>query len=463
MFTNIAKKPHSLLRSNNYFKEIKVDIQLLYAIIAFLIGILFGGSVIWLLIAHKINKKEFELQNFYSIQGSYEEKITHLEYWKVECEQREQELRLQKEINHNQEVELREVMTRLEEIRLAFEEKHQLLLNSEQRLNVQFENLANRIFEQNERRASEQNRQSLISLLTPFREQLDGFSRQVDESFNQEARERHTLAHEIRQLQQLNAAMAKETINLTKALKGDNKIQGNWGETILSRILEASGLRQGHEFETQVSINTSNNRYKPDVIIRLPQGKDVVIDAKMSLTAYEHYFNSEDEQQRTRALREHINSVRNHIKELGQKDYHQLNGLRSLDYVLMFIPLEPAYLIALREAPELIDEGLRSNILLVCPSTLLVAVRIINNLWRYERQNKNAQVIAERAASMYDKMRLFIDDIQVLGQSLSKAQTNYQSAIKKLAEGKSNLISQAESLKELGIEVKRPIDIKFIK
>ncbi|MGP1959077.1 MAG: DNA recombination protein RmuC [Arsenophonus sp. NC-CH8-MAG3] len=440
-----------------------MDIQLLYAIIAFLIGILFGGSVIWLLIAHKINKKEFELQNFYSIQGSYEEKITHLEYWKVECEQREQELRLQKEINHNQEVELREVMTRLEEIRLAFEEKHQLLLNSEQRLNVQFENLANRIFEQNERRASEQNRQSLISLLTPFREQLDGFSRQVDESFNQEARERHTLAHEIRQLQQLNAAMAKETINLTKALKGDNKIQGNWGETILSRILEASGLRQGHEFETQVSINTSNNRYKPDVIIRLPQGKDVVIDAKMSLTAYEHYFNSEDEQQRTRALREHINSVRNHIKELGQKDYHQLNGLRSLDYVLMFIPLEPAYLIALREAPELIDEGLRSNILLVCPSTLLVAVRIINNLWRYERQNKNAQVIAERAASMYDKMRLFIDDIQVLGQSLSKAQTNYQSAIKKLAEGKSNLISQAESLKELGIEVKRPIDIKFIK
>ncbi|MGP1956745.1 MAG: DNA recombination protein RmuC [Arsenophonus sp. NC-PE1-MAG3] len=438
-----------------------MDIQLLYAIIAFLIGILFGGGIIWLLIAQKINKKESELQDFYSIQGSYEEKIINLKYWKSECEQRDQELRLQKEINHNQEVELREVMTRLEEIRLAFEEKHQLLLNSEQRLNVQFENLANRIFEKNERRASEQNRQSLISLLTPFREQLNGFSRQVYESFSQEARERHTLAHEIHQLQQLNAAMAKETINLTKALKGDNKIQGNWGETILSRILESSGLRQGHEFETQVSINNSNNRYQPDVIIRLPQGKDVVIDAKMSLTAYEHYFNCEDEQQKTRALRGHVNSVRNHIKELGRKDYHQLNGLRSLDYVLMFIPLEPAYLIALREAPELIDEGLRNNILLVCPSTLLVAVRIINNLWRYERQSQNAQVIAERAASIYDKMRLFIDDIQVLGQSLSKAQVNYQSAIKKLAEGKGNLISQTESLKELGIEVKRPIDIEF--
>ncbi|MGP1928464.1 MAG: DNA recombination protein RmuC [Arsenophonus sp. NC-WZS1-MAG3] len=438
-----------------------MDIQLLYAIIAFLIGIFFGGSIIWLLVAKKINKKESELQDFYSIQGSYEEKITHLEYWKDECEKRDQELRSQREINHNQEVELCEVMARIEEIRLAFEEKHQLLLNSEQRLNVQFENLANRIFEQNERRALEQNRQSLISLLTPFREQLDGFSRQVHESFSQEARERHTLAHEIRQLQELNGAMAKETINLTKALKGDNKIQGNWGETILSRILEASGLRQGYEFETQVSINTSNNRYQPDVVIRLPQGKDVIIDAKMSLTAYEQYFNSEDEKQQTRALRGHVNSVRNHIKELGQKDYHQLNGLRSLDYVLMFIPLEPAYLIALREAPELIDEGLRNNILLVCPSTLLVAVRIINNLWRYERQSQNAQVIAERAARIYDKMRLFIDDIQILGQSLSKAQVNYQSAIKKLAEGKGNLISQAESLKELGIEVKRPIDIEF--
>lgn len=440
-----------------------MDIQLLYAIIGFLSGTLFGGSLIWLIIAQKMNEKESELRNFYSIQASYEEKIIHLEYWKTECEHRDQELRSQREINRNQEVELREVMTRLEETRLVFEEKQQLLLNSEQRLNVQFENLANRIFEQNERRASEQNRQSLIALLTPFREQLDGFRRQVHDSFSQEARERHTLAHEIRQLQKLNAEMAKETINLTKALKGDNKIQGNWGETILSRILEASGLRQGHEFETQVSINASNSRYQPDVIIRLPQGKDVVIDAKMSLTAYEHYFNSEDEQQRATALRGHVNSVRNHIKELGRKDYHQLNGLRSLDYVLMFIPLEPAYLIALREAPELIDEGLRNNILLVCPSTLLVAVRTINNLWRYERQNQNAQVIAERAARMYDKMRLFVDDIQVLGQSLNKAQVNYQSAIKKLAEGKGNLISQAESLKELGIEVKRPIDIEFSK
>lgn len=440
-----------------------MDIQIVYIIIGFLSGTFFGGSLIWLVIAQKINKKESKLQNFYIIQASYKEKIAELEYLKIECENRNQELKSQMEINYNQDIKLREVMIRSEETRLAFKEKQQLLLNSEQRLTIQFENLANRIFEQNERRASEQNRQSLIALLTPFREQLDCFRRQIDESFSQKAREHFTLTHEIRQIQKLNADMAKETINLTKALKGDNKIQGNWGEIILTRILENSGLRPGYEFETQVSINTDNSRYQPDVIIHLPQGKDIVIDAKMSLTAYEHYFNCEDEQQQAIALREHINSVRNHIKELGRKDYHQLHGLRSLDYVLMFIPIEPAYLVALREAPELIDESLRNNILLACPSTLLVAVRTINNLWRYERQNKNAQVIAERAARMYDKMRLFIDDIQLLGQSLSKAQLNYQSAIKKLAEGKGNLISQAESLKELGIEIKRPIDTEFIK
>ncbi|MFP3014319.1 MAG: DNA recombination protein RmuC [Arsenophonus sp.] len=431
--------------------------------IGFLTGTLFGGSLIWLLIGKKINKKESELNNIYSIQASYEEKINHLKYWKIECEKREQELRFQREVNSNQEIKLCESIIRLEEAKMAFKEKQQLMLNSEQRLNIQFENLANRIFEENKRRAFEQNRHDLIALLTPFREQLDNFRRQVHENFTQETRDRNTLSHEIHQLQQLNAKMTKETINLTKALKGDNKIQGNWGETILYHILEASGLRQGHEFETQVSINNQNSRYQPDVIIRLPQGKDVIIDAKMSLTAYENYFNAEDEQLISTALRGHINSVRNHIKDLGRKDYHKLNGLRSLDYVLMFIPLEPAYLIALREAPDLIDEGLRNNVLLVCPSTLLVAVRTINNFWRYERQSQNAQVIADRAAKMYDKMRLFVDDMQILGQSLNKAQLNYQLAIKKLSDGKGNLISQAESLKELGIEVKRPIDTKFIK
>ncbi|MDV0377975.1 DNA recombination protein RmuC [Klebsiella grimontii] len=354
-------------------------------------------------------------------------------HWREECELLNNELRSLRDINASLEADLREVTTRLESTQLHAEDKIRQMVNSEQRLSEQFENLANRIFEHSNRRVDEQNRQSLHGLLTPLREQLDGFRRQVQDSFGQEARERHTLAHEIRNLQQLNAQMAQEALNLTRALKGDNKTQGNWGEVVLTRVLEASGLREGHEYQTQVSIETDNrSRMQPDVIVRLPQGKDVVIDAKMTLVAYERYFNAEDDYTREAALQEHIASVRNHMRLLGRKDYQQLPGLRSLDYVLMFIPVEPAF--------------------------LLVALRTIANLWRYEHQSRNAQKIAERAGRLYDKMRLFVDDMSAIGQSLDKAQDNYRQAMKKLASGRGNLLVQAESFRELGVEVKRGIN-----
>nr|WP_244182499.1 DNA recombination protein RmuC [Xenorhabdus beddingii] len=426
-------------------------------------GWLGGGIFVWLSVHQKIQQKELELRELSSQLAVSHEKLEQSHYWRTECDQLNQELLAQREINRVQEAELRELSTRLEETRLAAEEKQRLLINSEQRLNTQFENLANRIFEQNRLRTDEYSRQNLNNLLMPFREQLEGFRRQVQDSFGQEARERHTLTHEIRNLQQLNAQMAKEAINLTNALKGDNKIQGNWGEMVLARVLEASGLREGYEFDTQVNIKTdTSERFQPDVIVHLPQGKDVVIDAKMSLVAYERYFNSHDEQHQAQALQEHINSIKGHIRGLSRKDYQQLPGLRSLDYVLMFIPVEPAYLVALNQAPELLDEALRHNIMLVSPSTLLVAVRTINNLWRYEYQSQNARLIADKAARMYDKMRLFVDDMQGLGQSLNKAQASYHCAMKKLAEGRGNLISQAEGFRDLGVDVKRPMDSQLI-
>ncbi|AXH62899.1 DNA recombination protein RmuC [Providencia huaxiensis] len=435
-----------------------MDTSLLYAVIGALSGVLVGGLATWFSIAQKIAQKDQELQQLNRQLAASDEKNIHLAQWKEEYDRLDQELRTQRDINREQEAELREVITRFEQNQLANEEKQRILQNSEQRLTAQFENLANRIFEQNERRASEQQQKSLLAMLSPFREQLEGFRQQVQQSFGEEAKERHTLAYEIRQLQQLNNQMTKEAVNLTRALKGDNKIQGNWGETILTRILEVSGLREGSEFETQVSINTSyNSRYQPDVIIHLPEGKDVVVDAKMSLVSYEHYFNSEDPHEQQQALKNHVASIRNHMRMLSRKDYHQLPGIRSLDYVLMFIPIEPAYLLALKEAPELLDEGIKQNIMLVCPSTLLVAVRTINNIWRYERQGQNAQEIANRAAKMYDKLRLFVDDMQVLGASLDKANNTYLSAMKRLAQGRGNLISQAESFKELGVEIKQPI------
>ncbi|MBN7124605.1 recombinase RmuC [Erwinia billingiae] len=408
-------------------------------------------------------QNELELRQLHGTLSAAQEKLHQLDHWRNETEQLTRELRNQLEINSSQEAELREVTIRLEETRMAAEEKQRLLVNSEQRLNAQFENLANRIFENSGRRVDEQNKQSLNSLISPLREQLEGFRRQVQDGFGQEARERHTLSHEIRNLQQLNAQMAQEAINLTKALKGDNKTQGNWGEVVLSRVLEASGLREGHEYETQVTIQLEQNgRMQPDVIVRLPQGKDVVIDAKMTLVAYERYFNGDDEAQREAAISEHIAAIRGHLRQLSRKDYQQLPGLRSLDYVLMFIPVEPAFLLAIDRQPELINEALNLNIMLVSPTTLLVALRTINNLWRYEHQSRHAQRIADRAAKLYDKMRLFVDDMSSMGQSLDKAQDSYRQAMKKLSEGRGNMIAQTESFRQLGIEVKRPINPRLV-
>lgn len=436
-----------------------MDIQLLYGLIGLLSGVLIGGIVVWWLVQQRLSEKEVMLREGYTQIAVAQEKATVIPTLQQHIDQLEQEIRAQRETITSQEAELREVTTRFEENRVSAEDKQRLLLNSEQRLATQFENLAHRIFEQSGRKAEELNRQGLTHLLSPFREQLESFRKQVQEGFGQEARERHTLVYEIRQLQQLNVKMAQEAVNLTNALKGDNKIQGNWGETVLSRILESSGLREGHEFETQVSIrHEQGGRYQPDVIVHLPHGRDVVIDAKMSLIAYEKYFTSNDDNERKQALTAHVNSIRTHIRGLSVKDYHKLPGVTSLDYVLMFIPIEPAYLVAIGHSPDLLEEALKHNIMLVGPSTLLVALRTIASLWRYEYQSQNAQEIANRAAKMYDKLRLFVDDMQGLGNSIQKAQSSYLLAMKKLSEGRGNLINQAEGFKTLGVEIKKNID-----
>ncbi|POP42633.1 DNA recombination protein RmuC [Superficieibacter electus] len=429
------------------------------AIIISVLLMLAGIGVGWLAASYRAAQQRAdalaEQREVFGELSAAKQQLAQHSHWRDECELLNNELRSLREINTSLEADLREVTTRLE----ASQDKTRQMINSEQRLSEQFENLANRIFEHSNRRVDEQNRQSLHGLLTPLREQLDGFRRQVQDSFGQEARERHTLAHEIRNLQQLNAQMAQEALNLTRALKGDNKAQGNWGEVVLSRVLEASGLREGYEYETQVSIETeARSRMQPDVVVRLPQGKDVVVDAKMTLVAYERYFNAEEDYTREAALQEHIASVRNHIRLLGRKDYQQLPGLRSLDYVLMFIPVEPAFLLAIDRQPELITEALKNNIMLVSPTTLLVALRTISNLWRYEHQSRNAQQIAERASRLYDKMRLFVDDMSSIGQSLDKAQDNYRQAMKKLTSGRGNVLAQAEAFRGLGVEIKREIN-----
>ena len=376
-----------------------------------------------------------------------------------ELNQLESELNQYRQQNVAQFATISELKTRLEETRNAAHERQTILEQSEQRLTTQFENLANRIFEHSGKKIEQQNKQSLNFLLSPLKEQLESFKKQVQDSFGEEAKERHTLTYEIRNLQQLNQQMTKEATNLTNALKGNNKIQGNWGEFILSQILDNSGLRLGYEYDTQVNLTNENNqRLQPDVIVHLPQGGDVVIDSKVTLVAYERYFNNDEEIVKTKALSDHLTSVRNHLKQLSQKDYHKLIGINSLDYILMFIPVEPAFLCAIDSDPSLINDALKNNIMIVSPTTLLVALRTIHNLWRYEHQNRNAELIADKASKLYDKVRGFVEDMENLGSTLDKAQQTYQNSLNKLSKGRGNIIGQIERFRELGVEVKKPIN-----
>ncbi|WP_086981923.1 DNA recombination protein RmuC [Vibrio aphrogenes] len=404
------------------------------------------------------DKSEFEARNNFGQLMAANERLKHFEQLQQERHQLQTRQEQLMADYHELQSQLREQQAKHDEEKRSNQEKLRLLEQAEQRLKVEFESLANQLFETKVKSVDEQNKQSLAGLLNPLKEQLQGFKQQVSDSYYAEAKERHTLVHEIKQLQRLNEQMAQDAVNLTQALKGDNKQQGNWGEVVLANVLQDSGLREGHEYQTQVSLNhESGKRYQPDVIVNLPEEKQVVVDSKMTLVAFERYFNAENDEQKAKALNDHLISVRNHIKQLSQKDYHRLNGITSLDYVLMFIPIEPAFQLAVERDPSLIRDAMEQNIIVVSPTTLLVALRTINNLWRNERQNQNAKLIAERASKLYDKMRLFIDDMEGIGQSLTRAQNAYQGAMNKLSTGRGNLIRQAESFKSLGVEVKKNI------
>ncbi len=346
----------------------------------------------------------------------------------------------------------------------AWQEKVALLQAAEQRLQEQFENLANKIFDKKQESFAQNSKAGLDALLNPLKEQIEGFKKQVTDQYVREGQERASLKTEIMGLKELNQKITEEAAALTKALKGDNKQQGNWGELVLERVLQESGLREGHEYETQVSLkNDSGKTYQPDVIVHLPNEKDVVVDSKVSLAAYERYYNAQDDEAgRDAYLSEHVNSLRTHIKELGKKDYQQLQGIRTLDYILMFVPIEPAFLLAVEKAPDLIKLALDNNIMLVSPTNLLVALRTINNIWQYEYQNQNAQKIAANAAKLYDKFHGFVSDMEKIGKSLESVQKNYEGAFSKLSSGRGNLIRQVESFRTLGVQSAKKLDKQLL-
>jgi len=327
------------------------------------------------------------------------------------------------------------------------------LNEAKEALTIQFKNLANDILDDKTRRFTEQNALSLDALLKPLQTKLTEFKEQVSTSYANESRERFALKNEIERLSALNVKMSDETRSLTQALKGDSKVQGNWGELVLESILESSGLRKGEEYLVQDSrTQDDGSRLQPDIVVRLPEGRHLVVDSKVSITAYARHAESVDADTAQIELNAHIQSLRQHIQGLSSKNYSSLYGVGSVDFVLMFIPIEPAFLLALKSAPNLYQEALAKNIVLVCPSTLMATLRTVAHLWRQDHQNKNALEIARQCGALYDKFVGFIDDMEKLGQRIDQAQTSYHDAFNKLKTGKGNLIRTAEKVRELGVK-----------
>ena len=330
---------------------------------------------------------------------------------------------------------------------------------------AEFENFLKQFAEASLNKQSEQlntsNKQQLDLILNPLREQLGEFRKRVDHVYTQEAQDRRSLVEQISQLKDLNTRLSTDAINLTKALKGDNKAQGNWGEMVLEKVLEQSGLRNGHEYHTQVNLTqTSGKRLQPDVVVHLPDNKDVIIDAKVSLIAYDRYHSAEDEVLRQQALDEHLQSIRGHIANLSGKSYEDAEGVRSLDYLLLFIPVESAYMLALQsdKGEALFLDAMQRNIMLVSPATLLMALRTIHNIWRYEHQSQNAQEIARQAEEMHKKLVDFVSAMNGVGTHLQRAHESYDTAFKRLKTGRGNLINRAQSIIKLGgIKPKKPL------
>ena len=337
------------------------------------------------------------------------------------------------------------------------------LNEAKEALTNQFKNLANEILEDKSKRFTEQNAANLDALLKPLQTKLTEFKEQVSNSYGNEARERHALKSEIERLANLNLKMSDETRSLTQALKGDSKVQGNWGELVLESILESSGLRKGEEYVVQDSHTQSDgSRLQPDVVIKLPEGRSLVVDSKVSITAYAKHAETTDANIAERELAAHIQSLRQHIQGLSNKNYSSLYGVSSVDFVLMFVPIEPAFLLALKTAPNLYQEALAKNIVLVCPSTLMATLRTVAHLWRQDHQNRNALEIAKQCGSLYDKFVGFVDDLEKLGQRLDQAQTSYHDAFNKLKTGKGNLIRSAEKVRELGVKPSKNLSASLI-
>lgn len=354
----------------------------------------------------------------------------------------------------------REELTRLETSieleRSQFKDKLDLLDQSKEQLGATFKNMANEIFEAKTKSFSETSKQNIATLLNPLQDKIAQFEKRVEETYDKESKERFSLAREIKSLQELNNRISEEAVNLTNALKADNKAQGSWGEFVLESILEKSGLVKGREYEVQVSLKAEDgSKSQPDVVVHLPESRDIIIDSKVSLKAWDAFCSSDDSGQREELLKQHVSSIRQHVKSLSGKDYQKLAGINSLDYVFLFMPIEAAYSSAMQADKDLFQFAFEKNIIFVVPTTLLTTLKTVQNLWRLAQQNQNANEIADRAGALYDKFVAFVDDLDEIGHRIDATKKSFEKAHNKLVSGRGNLIRRAEHLKELGAKTSK--------
>ncbi len=431
-----------------------------FGIVFLFVGFLIGTAIGWLFTKLKNNSKrqsdvDLEIQLKLEIErsGKLNEELQTINSQLVQ--ERKEVIHLNSQ-NATIKANYQNLKERLEEQKSELEQL-------QKKFGLEFKNLANEIFEEKSKKFTDQNKTNLNELLSPLGVKLNDFEKKVEQA-NKESLERSTaLREQIVGLRELNDRMTKEASNLAKALKGDVKTQGNWGEVILERILEESGLKKNREYQIQETFQTENGKHlRPDVIIKLPENKNIVVDSKVSLTAYEKYMSAEDEKEKADHLKAHLLSVRAHVKGLSEKNYHQLFDSGSLDYVLMFVPIEPAFALMYQKGENLYNEAYEKSIIIVSPTTLIATLRTISSIWKHEYQNRNALEIARQGGALYDKFKVFVDDLMEVGRSLDRSKLQYSKAMNKLVEGKDNLIRKTERLKELGSKTSKAMDEKLL-